>query len=232
MNNSTPTTPDEIEVTTTNEATPSISWLIAFIGLAIFGVIGGLVVNDKGSENQFYLRIIIGISVAGIGSVIPGFFEIKIGWLKNFIRAGGALGLFVLIFLINPPKIEDSFSPTINLSGRWDFYLETSDGELPGGVATIEHKEGENGFVIHGDVPSSSKNTVKVPRITFDSDFSVITNKKIIFHYKTNLDEEGVAVANYSGSSFDRLLFNFRDYSENNHDLFPSGILIFKKVPE
>lgn len=44
-------------------------------------------------------RTILSIGAAGVAAVIPGFFEFK---YKNIIRSGGAIGVFALVYLLNP----------------------------------------------------------------------------------------------------------------------------------
>jgi hypothetical protein len=39
-----------------------------------------------------------------MGSIIPGFLEVDIN-TEIAIRAGGAIGLFVIIYLIKPPEL-------------------------------------------------------------------------------------------------------------------------------
>ena len=45
------------------------------------------------------------IAASGIGAIIPGMINIEMAREHNFVlRAGGAIALFVLIYLINPPS--------------------------------------------------------------------------------------------------------------------------------
>lgn len=46
-----------------------------------------------------FFRIILSLAVAGVATMIPGFIELS---LSGRIRAGGALAIFVLVYLINP----------------------------------------------------------------------------------------------------------------------------------
>ncbi|MDX1996190.1 MAG: hypothetical protein SF066_00615 [Thermoanaerobaculia bacterium] len=105
-------------------------------------------VPQQSAVQQFYLRIVAGLSAAGIAAVIPGFFEIKMRWLRNSIRAGGALGVFTLIYMLNPPTISDA-KPVVqaalapDVSGTWDYSCTTLGAKFPhggvrhGGQATI-----------------------------------------------------------------------------------------------
>lgn len=47
-------------------------------------------------------RIVLAIAVAGFAATIPGFLEVRIsGWVK----AGGALAVFFLVFFYNPARL-------------------------------------------------------------------------------------------------------------------------------
>jgi hypothetical protein len=50
---------------------------------------------------EFYLRVITALGGALVGAAIPGFLEISFPG----VRAGGAMVIFALIFLVNPPKL-------------------------------------------------------------------------------------------------------------------------------
>jgi hypothetical protein len=50
---------------------------------------------------QFYLRIAAALGGALIGGFIPGLLQITLPWIKG----AGAMGLFVLIYVVNPPAI-------------------------------------------------------------------------------------------------------------------------------
>jgi hypothetical protein len=44
-------------------------------------------------------RIVIALAAAGVGAIIPGFLDIK---FKTWLRAGGALALFVIVYFFAP----------------------------------------------------------------------------------------------------------------------------------
>ena len=54
----------------------------------------------------FVFRVVLAIAVAAFGYAIPGVLHIEGRWLNLFVRAGGALGLFFLIYVANPPELE------------------------------------------------------------------------------------------------------------------------------
>jgi hypothetical protein len=53
-------------------------------------------------------RIVVSIAVAGIGAVIPGFLIVNI---PPYVRAGGALALFAIVYMINPPALVSDYTP-------------------------------------------------------------------------------------------------------------------------
>jgi tetratricopeptide (TPR) repeat protein len=64
------------------------------------------------SEAQFYVfRTVMAVAVAGIAVLLPGVFELK---LNNYIKATGAIAVFVLIYLVNPPDLIVAKSTDIN----------------------------------------------------------------------------------------------------------------------
>jgi hypothetical protein len=50
----------------------------------------------------FVFRVILALAAAGIGAVVPGFISVNV---KPYVRAGGAIALFVVIYLLNPPSL-------------------------------------------------------------------------------------------------------------------------------
>lgn len=56
----------------------------------------------------FIFRVVVAMAAAGIGGVVPGFIVINIA---PYIRAGGAIALFVIIYWFNPPALATGFTP-------------------------------------------------------------------------------------------------------------------------
>lgn len=72
---------------------------VVFISIVI--VIALFIPNPTGAQ-WFILRVVLALSAAGIGAVVPGLIAIDV---NPYIRAGGAITLFVIIFRFNPPKL-------------------------------------------------------------------------------------------------------------------------------
>jgi hypothetical protein len=50
----------------------------------------------------FTFRVVLALAAAGVGALLPGLISVA---APPYIRAGGALALFVLVFWFNPPKL-------------------------------------------------------------------------------------------------------------------------------
>ena len=74
-----------------------------WIGVASLAAIlaAVLLVPCPSSAQFFVFRLILALGAAGIGSILPGFLNIESGAAK----AGGALGLFALVYLLNPATL-------------------------------------------------------------------------------------------------------------------------------
>jgi hypothetical protein len=71
------------------------------VGLLVLTVIIALFVPRPTSFQMFVFRIVASLGAAGIGASLPGF----IGFKSASVTAGGAVALFVLIYLVNPPRL-------------------------------------------------------------------------------------------------------------------------------
>lgn len=50
---------------------------------------------------RFVFRVVLSLAAAGIGAVIPGLLEVRL----PYVRAGGAIGLAVIVYFFNPPAL-------------------------------------------------------------------------------------------------------------------------------
>src|SRR5258707_9851452 len=50
----------------------------------------------------FVFRVVLALAAAGLGAIIPGLIQVQAG---PFVRAGGAIALFVIVFWFNPPQL-------------------------------------------------------------------------------------------------------------------------------
>jgi hypothetical protein len=156
---------------------------------------------------QFYLRIIIGLAAAGIAALIPGFFEIELNWLRNTIRAGGAIGIFLLIYGFNPPVIEQ-FETIHEITGEYEYECTSLSGLFPhggirhGGIAHIQPIHTRYGYAlsISGDrkwIEKDGERQGVYPPSTWQTISCNFTgDDRLIYEYQTT--EQGM---NYHGIS-------------------------------
>ena len=57
---------------------------------------------------QLVFRIVLALAASGIGALVPGFLTIR---YKNFLRAGGALAVFAIVYFFNPATLVGSNAP-------------------------------------------------------------------------------------------------------------------------
>ncbi len=65
-------------------------------------------------------RIVLAIAVAGVAAVIPGFLEVSV---STAVKAGGALGVFIVVYFFSPAslvtnKVDEIDLPT--LTNAWE----------------------------------------------------------------------------------------------------------------
>lgn len=74
-------------------------------------------------------RVVLALSAAGVGVVLPGLFEFQAQWARMGVRAGGAIGLFALVFFVTPttPQRPDDMPP-LSLA-NWDIRSEDKSAE-------------------------------------------------------------------------------------------------------
>jgi hypothetical protein len=61
-----------------------------------------LVVPEPKPFPLFIFRVVLALGAGALGALIPGFIEVT---FRNWLRAGGAIALFVIVYLINPPEL-------------------------------------------------------------------------------------------------------------------------------
>lgn len=93
--------------------------LITSVAIGVISLISSVIIAlalpNPTIYQVFILRGLFAISLASIASIIPGFLNLNVGagGAKAYfaIYAGGAIAIFVLIWLFNPPDIENTNKP-------------------------------------------------------------------------------------------------------------------------
>jgi hypothetical protein len=79
-----------------------IAVICGVIFVSVILVISILIPNPSPFQYTVF-RIVLALAAAGFVSMTPGFIEAKI---SNWLRAGGALAVFVIVFFYSPAAIE------------------------------------------------------------------------------------------------------------------------------
>ena|SRR5438477_12604636 len=70
-----------------------------------------IVIPNPTAFQYWVFRVILALAAAGVGAALPGFITLAIPiWLKGSLHAGGALALFALVYLVNPPQLASSIT--------------------------------------------------------------------------------------------------------------------------
>ncbi len=88
----------------------------------------------------FVFRVVLALAAAAFGATIPGFLKIDVPlWGKGLISAGGALGLFVLIYQVNPPALMTETKPKPEITEQMlsGLVLDPQNEPLPGVLVSL-----------------------------------------------------------------------------------------------
>lgn len=88
-----------------------VTFVVAIFLIAIFRP------NPTDFEYTIF-RIVIALAAAGVGAVLPGFLDVS---FKNWLRAGGALAIFVIVYF---------FAPVGTTSGGGEVIPPKADAQL------------------------------------------------------------------------------------------------------
>lgn len=83
-------------------------WLAFVFGIVFVTVmlVIAIAIPNPSSTSFFTYRVVLALAAAGIAAVIPGFLNVEISLgLKTVIRAGGAIAVFLIVFLMNPAEL-------------------------------------------------------------------------------------------------------------------------------
>jgi hypothetical protein len=85
-----------------------ITILPVIVGLffIILSIIIAIFIPHPTDHQIFIFRVVLALAAAAFGVAIPGFINIKFPlWGKGIIKAGGAIALFIIVYMINPPQM-------------------------------------------------------------------------------------------------------------------------------
>jgi hypothetical protein len=85
--------------------------ILAFVfGVVFVGVLlaVGLLHRSPTPLGIFIFRVVLALAAAGVGAVIPGLVSVEI---DPFVRAGGAIALFVIVYWFKPADLVAQNTP-------------------------------------------------------------------------------------------------------------------------
>ncbi|QTA79453.1 TIR domain-containing protein [Desulfonema limicola] len=83
----------------------ALAFLVILLILAVF-------IPDPSVFQIFVFRVILALAAAGFGATIPGFLKVEMPlWKKGLISATGAIALFVVVYMVNPPELISHQEP-------------------------------------------------------------------------------------------------------------------------
>jgi hypothetical protein len=111
---------------------------VVFIGVML---VVAILVPTPTEAQWFIFRVVLAAAAAGIGAVIPGLIVVR---ASNYLRAGGAIALFVLIYWFNPPKLVSEPPPQQRIEQSLGGVIVDQAGRPLSGVRVLlpeYHKE-------------------------------------------------------------------------------------------
>lgn len=163
-------------------------------------------------------RIVLALAAGGVAAMIPGFVNVHVA---NWLRAGGALAVFVIVYFYSPAHlVGQSPSPAVTeslLSGRWSGRMKhvgipDKRARLPDNNLILDLKPIDNGVrgtFLHTVVTSISAsgsgalegNKVFLKEVYFD----IYNNdERHSYEYRGQINPEGDTIDGvWSGSDRD-----------------------------
>lgn len=82
-------------------------YITLIIGLLAIGLSFGttMFVSNLTSLKVFMIRVLFGLGCAACASFIPGWLKIN---FNGYVKAGGAIGILIIIYFFNPPTLLGS----------------------------------------------------------------------------------------------------------------------------
>ena len=78
-----------------------LAYLFGVIFVVVLLVVAFTVPNPTDFQYTVF-RIILALAAAGVAAMIPGFLQVTV---SNWIRAGGALAIFVIVYFYAPAAL-------------------------------------------------------------------------------------------------------------------------------
>lgn len=85
-----------------------VSGLVIGVLFALIILLAAIFIPNPTSTQFFIFRGIFAISLAAIAAIIPGLLTVESRFQKFSVRATGAIAVFVIVWMLNPPALIGS----------------------------------------------------------------------------------------------------------------------------
>ncbi|MEM7231096.1 MAG: hypothetical protein AAF517_02910 [Planctomycetota bacterium] len=96
-----------------------LSLILAFVfGVVFVSVLLAIaILLPEPTPTQFFVfRVVLALAASGVAAVIPGLLNVEVApFPKTAIRAGGALGIFVIVYFFSPAGMVVSQEPASDI---------------------------------------------------------------------------------------------------------------------
>src|SRR5262249_31991647 len=83
-------------------------------------------------------RVALALAAAGVAAIIPGFFTVNLDvWNTLLVQGGSALGVFLLVFMVNPAVLPASVRLSFPEKVIVQRHLDLVNGQIPGQPAVL-----------------------------------------------------------------------------------------------
>ena len=107
----------------------SVESLLAFTFGVVFVIVllvFAVAIPNPTEFTIFIFRVVLALAAAGIGAVLPGLIDVKL----PIVRAGGALALAVMVYLVNPPALIHDSAESKARSALQNAYAQINRGNM------------------------------------------------------------------------------------------------------
>ncbi len=157
-----------------NKATERILAFLFGVIFVIALLVLAVVIQTPTPFQYTVFRIVLALAAGGVASMIPGFLEVTI---SNWLRAGGALAVFVVVYFFNPAQLTG-----VQVKTAQQVEIEKSI------VTASRSGNGQSLIDVVVDNPDTMSKpefylqrynsiTIQVPQITVPTDVTLVTNE-------------------------------------------------------
>ncbi|MBL1271117.1 MAG: hypothetical protein COB25_001580 [Oceanospirillales bacterium] len=93
-----------------------VAFVVTMLSIAI-------VAPNPSSFQYTIFRIVMALAAGGVVAAFPGFIEVKFG---NWLRAGGALAVFSIVYYVNPAPLDEAASKGNSSEEKLELGIDTS----------------------------------------------------------------------------------------------------------